>query len=445
MLRPGLVAGRLMFAKLAGRLQEAIDRLRGRGRITEEDLKATLREIRRALMDADVNLEVARAFVESIREKALGQRVLESLTPAEVVLATVYEALKEALGGEPRFPTLKNQNLWFLVGLQGSGKTTTAAKLALFYKGKGRRPLLVAADTQRPAAREQLRILGERIGVPVLEVQDGESPESIRRRVEERARQEVRDLILVDTAGRLQIDEPLMAELVRLKEAMNPDEVLLVLDAMTGQEALSVAKAFDERVGVTGLILTKLDGDARGGAALSARHVTGKPIYFAGVSERPEGLEPFYPDRLASRILGMGDVATLAEKVRAAGLEAETPKSAKELTLEDFLKQMQNLKRLGSFSEILALLPGVGKALPAGVQVDDKAIKRLEAIVLSMTPEERKDPRILNASRRKRIARGSGTSVQEINRFIKAFEETKALMKSLEKNKGRGLMGMFRR
>ncbi|TFU17628.1 signal recognition particle protein [Thermus tengchongensis] len=434
-----------MFAKLAGRLQEAIDRLRGRGRITEEDLKATLREIRRALMDADVNLEVVRAFVESVREKALGQKVLESLTPAEVVLATVYEALKEALGGEPRFPTLKNQNLWFLVGLQGSGKTTTAAKLALFYKGKGRRPLLVAADTQRPAAREQLRILGEKIGVPVLEVQDGESFESIRRRVEERARQEVRDLILVDTAGRLQIDEPLMAELARLKEAMNPDEVLLVLDAMTGQEALSVAKAFDERVGVTGLILTKLDGDARGGAALSARHVTGKPIYFAGVSERPEGLEPFYPDRLASRILGMGDVATLAEKVRAAGLEAETPKSAKELTLEDFLKQMQNLKRLGSFSEILAMLPGVGKALPAGLQVDDKAIKRLEAIVLSMTPEERKDPRILNASRRKRIARGSGTSVQEINRFIKAFEETKALMKSLEKNKGRGLMGMFRR
>jgi signal recognition particle subunit SRP54 len=430
-----------MFQQLSARLQEAIGRLRGRGRITEEDLKATLREIRRALMDADVNLEVARDFVERVREEALGKQVLESLTPAEVILATVYEALKEALGGEARLPVLKDRNLWFLVGLQGSGKTTTAAKLALYYKAKGRRPLLVAADTQRPAAREQLRLLGEKVGVPVLEVMDGESPESIRRRVEEKARLEARDLILVDTAGRLQIDKPLMGELARLKEVLRPDEVLLVLDAMTGQEALSVARAFDEKVGVTGLVLTKLDGDARGGAALSARHVTGKPIYFAGVSEKPEGLEPFYPERLAGRILGMGDVASLAEKVRAAGLEAEAPKSAKELSLEDFLKQMQNLKRLGPFSEILGLLPGV----PQGLKVDEKAIKRLEAIVLSMTPEERKDPRILNGSRRKRIAKGSGTSVQEVNRFIKAFEEAKALMKSLEKKKGRGLMGMFRR
>lgn len=434
-----------MFERLSARLREAVERLRGRGRITEEDLEATLREIRRALLAADVHLEVARAFVEEVRQRALGQKVLESLTPAEIVLATVYEALKEALGGEPRLPVLKDRNLWFLVGLQGSGKTTTAAKLALYYKAKGRRPLLVAADTQRPAAREQLALLGAKVGVPVLEVGDGEAPESIRRRVEERARQEVRDLILVDTAGRLQVDEPLMEELARLKEALNPEEVLLVLDAMTGQEALVVAQAFDARVGVTGLILTKLDGDARGGAALSARRVTGRPIYFAGVSEKPEGLEPFYPDRLAGRILGMGDLASLAERVREAGLEAEAPKPAKELTLEDFLRQLQGLKRMGPLTEVLSLMPGAARVLPSAEGVDEKALRRLEAIVLSMTPEERKDPRVLNASRRRRIARGSGTTVQEVNRLVKAFEESKALMKSLERRKPRGLMGMFRR
>jgi signal recognition particle subunit SRP54 len=426
-----------MFENLTKRIRDAVDRLRGRGRISEEELKSTLREIRRALIDADVNLEVARAFVQKVEAEALGQKVLESLTPAEQILSLVYEALIEALGGEASQPALRSEgNLWFLVGLQGSGKTTTAAKLARYYKEKGRRPLLVAADTQRPAAREQLRILGEKVGVPVLEVADREPPEVTQRRIQEAVRQGARDLVLVDTAGRLQIDEALMEELARLKRVLQPTETLLVLDAMTGQEALSVARAFDEKIGVSGLVLTKLDGDARGGAALSARHVTGKPIYFVGVSERPEGLEAFYPDRMASRILGMGDLATLAEKVRALQVE-EAPKRAKELSLEDFLAQLKQVKRLGSFSELLALLPGLPKEM-RNLSVDDRALARLEAILLSMTPEERKNPRILNGSRRKRIARGSGTTVQEVNRLLKSFEEARDLMKKLEKMKGRG-------
>lgn len=431
-----------MFENLAKRIRSAVDRLRGRGRITEEELKGTLREIRRALIEADVNLEVARAFIQGIEAEALGRKVLESLTPAEQILSLVYEALTEALGGEAHAPLLKSEgNLWLLVGLQGSGKTTTAAKLARHYKEKGRRPLLVAADTQRPAARDQLRILGEKVGVPVLEVADGEAPELTRRRIQEAVRQGARDLVLVDTAGRLQIDEALMEELARLKRVLEPTEALLVLDAMTGQEAISVARVFDERIGVSGLILTKLDGDARGGAALSARQVTGKPIYFVGVSEKMEGLEAFYPDRMASRILGMGDLATLAERVKALELEAEAPRRAKELSLEDFLAQLKQVKRLGSFSEILSLLPGLPKEA-RNLSVDDKALARLEAILLSMTPEERKNPRILNGSRRKRIARGSGTSVQEVNRLLKSFEETRDLMKRLEKTKGRGF---FRR
>ncbi len=431
-----------MFENLTQRIQSAVDRLRGRGRITEEELKSTLREIRRALIEADVNLEVARAFIQGIEAKARGQRILESLTPAEQVLSLVYEALTEALGKEAQSPSLRSEgNLWLLVGLQGSGKTTTLAKLARYYKEKGRRPLLVAADTQRPAAREQLRILGEKVGVPVLEVADREAPEVTKRRIQEAVRQGVRDLVLVDTAGRLQVDEALMEELSRLKKVLEPTETLLVLDAMTGQEALSVARVFDERIGVTGLILTKLDGDARGGAALSARHVTGKPIYFVGVSEKMEGLEAFHPDRMASRILGMGDLATLAEKVKALQIEAEAPKRAKELSLEDFLAQLRQVKKLGSFSDLLSMLPGLPKEV-RNLSVDDRALARLEAILLSMTPEERKDPRILNGSRRKRIARGSGTTVQEVNRLLKSFEETRDLMKRLEKTKGRGF---FRR
>jgi len=351
----------------------------------------------------------------------------------------------EMLGGEAKQPLLKSEgNLWFMVGLQGSGKTTTSGKLAHFYKSKGRRPLLVAADTQRPAAREQLRILGEKIGVPVLEVADGERPETTRTRLQQHLTFDYRDLVIVDTAGRLQIDETLMDELAQLKQILGPSETLLVVDSMTGQEALNVSKAFDERIGVTGLVLTKLDGDSRGGAALSARYVTGKPIYFAGVSEKIEGLEPFYPDRLAQRILGMGDLQTLLERAKQAELEAPQ-KDLKEITLEDLISQMRQLRKMGSFSEILSMIPGMSRMLPPGFSVDEKQINRMEAIVLSMTPKERRDPRILNASRRKRIAAGSGTTVQEVNRLIKTFEDAKQMLKALAKQQARGGRGLFRR
>lgn len=434
-----------MFENLSQRIRAAVDKLRGRGRISEADLKATLREIRISLLEADVNFEVAKNFVNKVQEKTLGQAVLESLTPAEQILSVVYEELVEMLGGEAKQPLLKNEgNLWFMVGLQGSGKTTTSGKLAHFYKSKGRRPLLVAADTQRPAAREQLRILGEKIGVPVLQVADGERPETTRMRLQQHLTFDYRDLVIVDTAGRLQVDQALMDELALLKQVLGPSETLLVVDSMTGQEALNVSKAFDERIGVTGLILTKLDGDARGGAALSACYVTGKPIYFAGVSEKVEGLEPFYPDRLAQRILGMGDLQTLLEKAKQAELEAPQ-KDLKEITLEDIIIQMRQMRKMGSFTEILGMIPGLSRMLPPGFSVDEKQVNRMEAIVLSMTPKERRDPRILNASRRKRIAAGSGTTVQEVNRLIKTFEDTKRMLKTLAKQQARGGRGLFKR
>ncbi|WP_299428553.1 signal recognition particle protein [uncultured Meiothermus sp.] len=434
-----------MFETLSQRIRAAVDKLRGRGRITEADLKATLREIRMSLLEADVNFEVAKSFVNAVQEKTLGQAVLESLTPAEQILSVVYEELVQMLGGEATQPVLKNEgNLWFMVGLQGSGKTTTTGKLAQFYKSKGRRPLLVAADTQRPAARDQLRILGEKIGVPVLEVADNERPETTRSRLQQHLTFDYRDLVIVDTAGRLQIDQTLMDELAGLKQVLGPSETLLVVDSMTGQEALNVSRTFDERIGVSGLILTKLDGDARGGAALSARHVTGKPIFFAGISEKIEGLEPFYPDRLAQRILGMGDLQTLLEKARAAELEG-SQKDLKEITLEDLITQMRQMRKMGSFTEILGMIPGMSRMLPAGFSVDEKQVNRMEAIVLSMTIKERRNPKVLNASRRKRIAAGSGTSVQEVNRLIKTFEDSKQMMKTLTKQQQKGGRGLFRR
>ena len=437
-----------MFQGLGDRLQSVFDSLKGRGKLSEADVKAALREVRVALLEADVNLEVAREFTKRVQEKAVGSEVLMSLTPDQRVISIVHDELKEVLGGKARQPELKSErNIWLLMGLQGAGKTTTAGKLAYRYKAQGRRPLLVAADTQRPAAREQLRILGNQINVPVLEVEDDESPARTRARLDAHLKQDFRDLIVVDTAGRLQIDEALMDQLAALRQALEPNEAMLVVDAMTGQQSLPVARTFDERVGVTGLILSKLDGDARGGAALSAKHVTGKPIYFAGTSERIDGLEPFYPERIASRILGMGDVLTLIEKAKALeGDESEDLKDFSDFTLQDMLTQMQKIKKMGSFAEIVKMIPGANKMLPPGAEVDDKEIARVEAIISSMTERERRKPQILNASRRKRIAAGSGTTVQDVNRLMKNYEQMKKMLKQFGKRPpkgglGRGLFG----
>src|SRR5690554_2943136 len=435
-----------MFQSLGDRLQSVIGGLRGRGRLSEADVKSALREVRVALLGADVNREVARDFTKRVQEKAVGSEVLTSLQPDQRVIAIVHEELIETLGGKSVQPVLKAEgNVWLLMGLQGAGKTTTAGKLAYRYKSQGRRVLLVAADTQRPAARDQLKVLGDQIGVPVFEVMDGERPAQVAERLGAHLRKDFRDLVIVDTAGRLQVDDDLMDELAELAERVGPTEKVLVVDAMTGQQSLPVVRTFDERVGVTGLIMTKLDGDARGGAALSAKHVTGKPIYFAGMSEKIDGLEPFHPDRVAGRILGMGDMLTLIEKAR----QLEDDEDEKEMrnlgdfTLQDMLTQMRKIKQMGSFSDVLKMIPGANKMLPAGADIDEREIGRVEAIISSMTEKERAAPRILNASRRKRIARGSGTTVQDVNRLIKNYEEMRKMMKRMGRRPpGRGRQGM---
>ena len=425
-----------MFQGLGDRLQNVFDGLRGRGSLTEAEVKAALREVRVALLEADVNLEVARDFTKRVQEKAVGSDALLSLQADQRVISIVHDELVETLGGKAAQPTLTNdQNVWMLMGLQGAGKTTTAGKLAYKYKAQGRRPLLVAADTQRPAAREQLKVLGKQINVPVFEVNDNEPAGSVKQRLDAYLREDYRDLVIVDTAGRLQIDEALMDQLADLRNVLQPSEAMLVVDAMTGQQTLPVATSFDERVGVTGLVMTKMDGDARGGAALSAKHVTGKPIYFAGMSEKIDGLEPFYPDRLAGRILGMGDMLTLIEKAKTLEGEddEEDLKSLSDFSLQDMLTQMRRIKRMGGFMDVMKLIPGANKMMPEGAEIDEGQIARIEAIISSMTDKERRKPRLLNASRRKRIAAGSGTSVQEINQLMKNYEQMKKLMKRMGK------------
>jgi signal recognition particle subunit SRP54 len=434
-----------MFDSLSDRLSAIFRRLRSRGKLTEADVSEVLREVRIALLEADVNLQVTKDFIASIRERAVGAEVLESLTPAQAVIGIVRDGLVELLGSQTapvRFAP-SGATAIMLAGLQGSGKTTQAAKLALRWKDEGRRPLLVACDVHRPAAVDQLVTLGAQIGVPVYSEPASTDASGIAARALEQARHDGNAVVIIDSAGRSQIDEPMMAELERVKAAAGPLETLLVVDAMTGQEAVKVAQVFDQRIGLTGTILTKLDGDSRGGAALSIRAVTGKPVKFIGVGEKVSALEPFHPDRLVSRILGMGDVLTLIEKSQRVFDEEQAKSLATKIrkasfTLQDFLEQTRQIKRMGSVQDLLKMIPGMGK-LMAGREVDERELARVEAIICSMTPKERADPRILNASRRRRIAAGSGTQVQDVNQLIKQFEASQKMMKTL----GRGRMPTF--
>jgi signal recognition particle subunit SRP54 len=426
-----------LFDQLSERLGAIFSRLSGRGKLSEGDVNEALREVRVALLEADVSLAAAKSFVARVKEKAIGANVLESLTPAQTIVKIVHEELVDLLGGAQARLQFSDAppSVIMLVGLQGSGKTTQAAKLALRLKEQGRRTLLVAADVYRPAAIDQLITLGSQIDLPVYQRGNQDPVKTAREAVEE-ARRLGLSTVIIDTAGRLHIDDALMEELERIKSAVSPKEILLVADAMTGQEATNVAKGFHDRLGITGVILTKLDGDTRGGAALSIHAVTGAPIKFVGVGEKVGALEPFYPDRLASRILGMGDVLTLIEKTQGL-YSAEQAKQLEEkflkqsFTLDDFLDQMRQMRKLGSMTDVLKMVPGLSRALPKDFEIPEKEIKKIEAIICSMTRRERRNPDLLNGSRRKRIAFGSGTQVSDVNRLVKQFEQSRQLMKQL--------------
>jgi len=440
-----------MFESLTEKLQSVFDQLGRHGKLTEADVDRAMREVRLALLEADVNLKVAKDFINRIKERAVGAEVTKSLTPAQQVVKIVHEELIETLGEAGRLELAgPSPRVIMLVGLQGSGKTTTAAKLALYLRRDGKKPFLIAADTYRPAAVDQLVTLAKQINVPYWEEGTQVAPPVICENGLRAARESGATVVLIDTAGRLQIDDDMMAELEAIKARTNPAEVLLVADAMTGQEAVRIAEGFNQRVGVTGLILTKVDGDARGGAAISMRAVTGVPIKFLATGEKLDGLEVFYPDRLASRILGMGDVLSLIEKAEAAFDEREAERLQKKLlrnefTLEDFLQQMQQVKRLGSISQLLDMIPGMSRLTK---QIDmtqaDQEFKKVEAIIRSMTPKERHNPRILNASRKRRIAAGSGVEVQDVNTLLKQFRQMQDMMQQIGKGRLPRLPGIFR-
>ncbi|SDC40427.1 signal recognition particle protein [Shouchella lonarensis] len=435
----------MAFEGLAARLQETLKNIRGKGKVSEQDVKDMMREVRLALLEADVNFKVVKQFIANVKEKALGQEVMKSLTPGQQVIKVVNEELTALMGTEQSKIAVakKSPTVVMMVGLQGAGKTTTTAKLASHLrKQHNRNPLLVACDVYRPAAIQQLQTLGKQVGMPVFSLGDKANPVDIVKQAMQHAEAEHHDYVLIDTAGRLHIDETLMTELADIKSIVQPDEILLVVDAMTGQDAVNVAEAFHEQLDVTGVVLTKLDGDTRGGAALSIKAVTNTPIKFAATGEKVDQFEPFHPDRMASRILGMGDVLSLIEKAQThvdeeKARELEKKLRSMDFTFDDFLEQLDQVKSMGPLEDLLGMIPGMNKAKGLkNLKVDDQQLVRVEAIVRSMTPLEKQDPSVINGSRRRRIAKGSGTTIQDVNRLLKQFEDMKKMMKQMSGMQG---------
>lgn len=441
----------MIFSGLTDKMNQALRSFRNKGKLTEADVKAGMREVKLALLEADVNFKVVKDFVKAVESRAVGAEVMESLVPSQQIIKIVNEELTALMGGSCERLNFSNRppSIIMMVGLQGSGKTTHCAKLAKLLKSQGKRPLLVACDVYRPAAVKQLQVVGAQIDVPVFAMDGCTDPVKIASEGIEHAKKHGHDVVFLDTAGRLHIDEALMQELKTIKQTVQPQEILLVVDAMTGQDAVNVASSFNELLDITGVVMTKLDGDTRGGAALSIRHVTGKPIKFIGTGEKLDAIEPFYPDRMASRILGMGDVLSLIEKAEAAfdekkARELEEKLRRSEFTLNDFLEQFRQVKGMGNLDQMISMLPGINKAKLKDVSIDERQLARTEAIMLSMTEQEREHPEIISASRRRRIAAGCGQKVEDVNRLLKQYEQTRQMMKQFSGKKGFGKKGKFR-
>ncbi|MEA1975940.1 MAG: signal recognition particle protein [Bacillota bacterium] len=437
-----------MLDNLSEKLQSAFKKLKGRGKLNEKDVNAAMREVKLALLEADVNFKIVKEFIKIVKERSIGSEVLESLSPGQQVIKIVNEELTNLMGEEISKVeySSKTPSVIMMIGLQGAGKTTTSGKISKLLKDKDhKKPLLVACDIYRPAAIKQLKIVGEQLDIPVFSMGDKVDPVNIAKASIEYAKKNLLDLVILDTAGRLHIDDSLMEELINIKREVDPKEILLVVDSMTGQDAVNVAKNFDEKMGISGIVLTKLDGDTRGGAALSVRRVTGKPIKLIGVGEKLDQIEEFYPDRMASRILGMGDVLTLIEKAEKAfdeekAVELQKKIKSNKFDFEDFLEQMEQMRNMGSMGDILKMIPGMNSKALKGVNVDEKELDKIQAIIRSMTPGERKNVKLINGSRKKRIAEGSGTTARDVNKLIKQFKESKKMMQQMSSMKGMGSM-----